>query len=78
MMMIITSTTRNGLLTDHQIIEINGACVVGLSDRQIRESIEQGGEVVTFTIMQARIFRQILNGMSEWLVKNRMNHSYSS
>ena len=52
--------------------------MVGLTDRQIREGIEEGGEVVTFTIMQASVFRQILNGMSEWLVKNRMNHSYSS
>ena len=24
---------RNGLLTQHQIIEVNGVCVVGLSDR---------------------------------------------
>ena len=25
---------RNGLLTQHQLIEVNGVCVVGLSDRQ--------------------------------------------
>ena len=75
---VSSSAARNGLLTDQQIIEVNGVCVVGLSDRQIRECVEVGGDVVTFTIMQTSVFRQIINGMSEWLVKNRMNHSTQS
>ena len=70
-----SSAARNGLLTDQQIVEVNGACVVGLSDGQIRDCVQFGGDAVTLTIMQTNVFRQLINGMSQWLVKNKMNHS---
>ena len=70
-----SSAARNGLLTDHQITEVNGACVVGMTDSQIRDCVQLGGDVVTFTIMQTDVFRQLVKGMSQWLVKNKMNHS---
>ena len=70
-----SSAARNGLLTDQQITEVNGACVVGMTDSQIRDCVQLGGDVVTFTIMQTDVFRQLVKGMSQWLVKNKMNHS---
>ena len=70
-----SSAARNGLLTDHQVIEVNGACVVGLSDKEIGRQVEDGGDVVTITVMQSNMFREITRGMSSWLVKNKMNHS---
>ena len=73
-----SSAARNGLLTDHQVIEVNGACVVGLTDRDIGRQVEDGGDVVTITIMQSNMFREITRGMSSWLVRNKMNHSITN
>ena len=66
-----STAARNGLLTDHQIVEVNGWCVVGLTDKHIRKCIENGSDMVTVTIMQRDVFSQLMRGMSEWLVKNK-------
>ena len=65
-----STAARNGLLTDQQIVEVNGSCVVGLTDKDIRNCIENEGDMVTVTIMQKDIFHQFMRGMSEWLVKS--------
>lgn len=72
---INSTAARNGLLTQHQLIEVNGVCVVGLSDREIRKVIEEEGDTVTVTIMMREVFIALVRGMSEWLVKNKMNHA---
>ena len=59
-------------------IEVNGACVVGLSDKEIGRQVEDGGDVVTITVMQSSMFGEITRGMSSWLVKNKMNHSMTN
>ena len=73
-----SSAARNGLLTDHQVIEVNGACVVGLTDKDIGRQVEDGGDVVTITVMQRNMFKEITRGMSSWLVRNKMNHSMAN
>ena len=46
-----SSAAKNGLLIDHQLVEVNGACVVGLRDKEISRIIHEAGEVVTVTLM---------------------------
>uniref|UniRef100_A0A2I2YLI2 PDZ domain-containing protein n=1 Tax=Gorilla gorilla gorilla TaxID=9595 RepID=A0A2I2YLI2_GORGO len=46
-----SSAARNGLLTEHNICEINGQNVIELKDSQIADILSTSGTVVTITIM---------------------------
>ncbi|XP_067217345.1 syntenin-1 [Linepithema humile] len=70
-----SSAARNGLLTDHQILEINGKNVVGMKDKYITTEIENGGDIVTVTIIPSYIYDHMVKKMSNSLLKNLMDHS---
>ncbi|XP_011881256.1 PREDICTED: syntenin-1-like [Vollenhovia emeryi] len=70
-----SSATRNGLLTDHQILEINGKNVVGLKDKDITVEIEKGGDVITVTIIPSYLYDHMMKKMSSSLLKSLMDHS---
>ncbi|XP_023323632.1 syntenin-1 [Eurytemora carolleeae] len=72
---INTSAAKNGVLINQQLIEINGSCTVGLSDKMIRTWISDCGETVAVTLMDIAIFRALIRDMSPWLLENQMNHS---
>ncbi|WP_348243336.1 PDZ domain-containing protein, partial [Salmonella enterica] len=44
-----SSAARNGLLVDHQLLEVNGQNVVGLKDKELSAIISECGQVVTVT-----------------------------
>ena len=73
---VASTAARNGVLVGDQLVEVNGACVVGLGDREVRRRIEQEAAAVTLTTMPQETFRAMVRGMSGWLVRNKMNHSY--
>ncbi|KAG1927021.1 syntenin-1 [Pimephales promelas] len=70
-----SSAARNGLLTDHQICEINGQNVIGLKDSQIMDILNSSGGVVTVTVMPVVIFEHMMKRMSSSIVKSLMDHS---
>jgi len=70
-----TSAARNGLLIDHQLLEINGQNVVGVKDKEVGGFIEEGGSVITITIIPTYIFNTIMKNMSNSLVRKLMDHS---
>lgn len=70
-----SSAARNGLLTDHQICEINGQNVIGLKDPQITDILNSSGGVVTVTVMPVVIFEHMMKRMSNSIVKSLMDHS---
>ncbi|KAK2722195.1 syntenin-1-like [Artemia franciscana] len=70
-----SSAARNGLLTDHRMLEINGQNVVGLKDKEITKMIEAAGNVVTLTIMPKFLYEHMMRHMSTSLVKKLMDHS---
>uniref|UniRef100_A0A8D0L3Z1 Syndecan binding protein n=1 Tax=Sphenodon punctatus TaxID=8508 RepID=A0A8D0L3Z1_SPHPU len=70
-----SSAARNGLLTDHNICEINGQNVIGLKDSQIADILTTAGNVVTITIMPASIFEHIIKRMASNVVKSLMDHT---
>ncbi|XP_076755308.1 syntenin-1 [Xylocopa sonorina] len=70
-----SSAARNGLLTDHQILEINGKNVVGLKDKEITAEIEKGGDVITVTIIPSYIYEHMIKRMNNSLLKTLMDHS---
>ncbi|XP_035660072.1 syntenin-1-like [Branchiostoma floridae] len=70
-----TSAARNGVLIEHQLIEVNGQNVVGLKDKEIAEIIAAGGPTVTITIMPTYVYNHIVKNMADSLVKKMMDHS---
>nr|CAD7200090.1 unnamed protein product [Timema douglasi] len=58
-----SSAARNGLLTEHHLLEVNGQNVVGLKDKQITALIEEGGPIITITIIPSFVY--------DHMVKNR-------
>ncbi|CAI5779477.1 synteninsyntenin-1 [Podarcis lilfordi] len=70
-----SSAARNGLLTEHNICEINGQNVIGLKDAQIADILTSAGNVVTITIMPSQIFEHIIKRMASSIVKNLMDHT---
>ncbi|KAJ8370757.1 hypothetical protein SKAU_G00107850 [Synaphobranchus kaupii] len=69
------SAARNGLLTDHNICEINGQNVIGLKDSQIKEILSTSPTAMTITIMPKFIYEHMVKRMSSGLLKSAMDHS---
>lgn len=70
-----TSAARNGLLTEHNLVEVNGQNVVGLKDSDIKAILEKAGQTITLTIIPTFIFEHMVKCMGEGLMKKTMDHS---
>ncbi|GAB1601152.1 syntenin-1-like [Argonauta hians] len=70
-----SSAARNGLLTEHQLIEVNGQNVVGLKDADIGAIIDAGGRTITVTVMPNVIYDHVVKCMGNSLVRKLMDHS---
>lgn len=70
-----SSAARNGLLTDHHVLEVNGQNVVGVPDKDITSIINEGGQTVTITIIPSFVFDHMVKKMSSNLIKSAMDHS---
>jgi len=70
-----SSAARNGLLIDHNLLEVNGQNVVGVKDKEIGTIIQDGGNVITVTIIPSLIYDHIVKNMASSLVKKMMDHS---
>ncbi|CAH2232760.1 jg15506 [Pararge aegeria aegeria] len=64
-----SSAARNGLLTDHQILEINTVNVVGMKDKDISKVIDASPSVVNITIIPQYIYKHMISKMSSSLFK---------
>lgn len=56
-----SSAARNGLLTDHQLLEINTVNVVGMKDKEISRVIEASPSVVNITIIPCYIYQHMIS-----------------
>ncbi|XP_035237633.1 syntenin-2 isoform X1 [Anguilla rostrata] len=70
-----SSAARNGLLTDHNICEINGQNVIGLKDSQIKDLLTTSPNTMTITIMPKFIYEHMVKRMSSGLLRSAMDHS---
>jgi len=70
-----SSAARNGLLTEHQLIEIGGQNVVGLKDKEIGEIIDASGRTVTVTVIPCVMYDHIVKCMGNSIIKRLMDHS---
>ncbi|XP_046554660.1 syntenin-1-like isoform X2 [Haliotis rubra] len=69
-----SSAARNGVLTDHQLTEVNGQNVIGLTDNRVGDIIDAGGRTVTITLVPCIIYDHIIKCMGGSLFK-KMDHS---
>jgi len=69
-----SSAARNGLLIEHNLLEVNGQNVVGMKDKEISKIIDDAGQVVTVTVIPNFLYRHIMKNMHYSLVK-KMDHS---
>lgn len=70
-----SSAARNGLLVDHNLIEINAQNIVGLDDVEIRNILDNCGDVVILTILPSKIFEQLTKQTNPKLLRKNMDHS---
>ncbi|XP_073487769.1 syntenin-1 [Aquarana catesbeiana] len=70
-----SSAARNGLLTEHNLCEINGQNVIGMKDSQVAETLSTSENVVTLTVMPSYIFEHMVKRMASSVLKNLMDHS---
>lgn len=70
-----SSAARNGLLIDHQLLEVNGQNVVGLKDGDITRIIDGGGNVITVTVMPSFVYDHMIKYTSGSILKKLMDHS---
>ncbi|KAL4702511.1 hypothetical protein ACJJTC_001396 [Scirpophaga incertulas] len=64
-----SSAARNGLLTDHQILEINTISIVGMKDKDISRVIDSSPSVVNITVIPYYIYQHMISKMSSSLFK---------
>merc|ERR1711953_876387 len=55
-----SSAARNGLLIEHNLLEVNGQNVVGMKDKEISKIIDNAGQVVTVTVIPNFLYRHII------------------
>ncbi|KAG7307264.1 hypothetical protein JYU34_007424 [Plutella xylostella] len=65
-----SSAARNGLLTDHQLLEVNTINVVGMKDKEISKVIDESPSVVNITIIPYYIYKHMISKMSTSLFKD--------
>lgn len=70
-----SSAARNGMLTEHAVLEVDGQNVVGMKDNDIGKVIEDAPATVTITIMPGFIYKHMMKHMKGHLVRSKMDHS---
>jgi len=70
-----SSAARNGLLIEHNILEVNGQNVVGLKDKETSEILTASDRSITLTIIPSFIYDHMVKCMKDSLVKKEMDHS---
>ncbi|XP_050501778.1 syntenin-1-like [Diabrotica virgifera virgifera] len=70
-----SSAARNGVLIEHQLLEVDGQNVVGLKDKEITNIIQKAGPVVTITVIPSFLYDHMIKSMKGSLLKDLMDHS---
>jgi len=55
-----SSAARNGVLTDHQLLEVNGQNIIGMKDKQIVDIIANASDSISITIIPVSIYEHMI------------------
>lgn len=70
-----SSAARNGVLTEHHLLEVNGQNVIGIKDKEITALIDEGGPIITVTVIPSFVYDHMVKKMASSLIKGSMDHS---
>ncbi|CAH8615945.1 unnamed protein product [Schistosoma bovis] len=70
-----SSAARNGLLTNHQIIEINGQNVVGLKDKDLLQLMEESKTPMKVTIIPKTFYDKLTRSLPTGQLRLQMDRS---
>jgi len=70
-----SSACRNGVLIEHNLIEVNGQNVVGLKDKDIVQIIKQSPQTITITVMPSFVYSHMIKCIGSGLIRKSMDHS---
>lgn len=55
-----SSAARNGVLINHQLLEVDGQNVIGLKDKEITKIIDKAAQNVTITIIPTYLYEHMV------------------
>lgn len=70
-----SSAARNGVLTEHNLLEVNGQTVVAMKDKEITKIINEADRIVKITVVPKFIFDHMVKKLSTGFLRGIMDHS---
>lgn len=70
-----SSAARNGLLTEHQIVEVNGQNVVGLKDAELRNLLVATPSPLRLTILPVVLYKHMTKHLGSSQIRKEMDRS---
>ena len=52
---------RNGILTEHFMLEVNGQNVVGMKDKDIKQILDAAPRTLTITVMPKFVYKHLMD-----------------
>lgn len=68
-----SSAARNGVLTDHQLLEVNGQNVIGMKDKHVVEIFTKSPDMITITIIPESIYDHMIKKYVELIFCSYLN-----
>lgn len=70
-----SSASRNGMLINHHVLEVNGQNVVGLADKLMIKIIQDSPVTVTITVIPTFVYKHLIKNIGYRRIKEYMDHS---
>lgn len=70
-----STAARNGLLTNHQIVEVNGQNVMGLKDKELKDVFARTPNPIRLTVLPQAIYKHIVKSIRISDVRKHMDRS---
>jgi len=70
-----SSAARNGLLIDHNLVEVDGQNVVAMKEKEIQKVIEAAPRTVTVTVMPSVLYEHVVKSIGSSDLRKLMDHS---
>uniref|UniRef100_F1L8F4 Syntenin-1 n=1 Tax=Ascaris suum TaxID=6253 RepID=F1L8F4_ASCSU len=69
-----SSASRNGLLTNHRILEVDGRNVMAYKSKDVKACLSEAPQTVTLTIMPDELYDELVKKM-DWSLMKKQDHS---
>ncbi|KHN80207.1 Syntenin-1 [Toxocara canis] len=69
-----SSASRNGLLTNHRILEIDGRNVMAFKNKEVKACLIEAPQTVTLTIMPTELYDELIKKM-DWSLMKKQDHT---